>query len=974
MFPFLRDVRKGSRRGWERARVLSADYGSGGVAHLHGLPEAFAAFIQARRERLERSGMWLQGWAVLWFLLKVLYLFTYDQFMAVCNEDYTMLWDFWLFGARLQEQTVWLVNAQVLRSSQHQLQSSLSAAQLLGLVGADARQYEYIFSTYRLISTPFDIAMSVVLLWRNLDHNWLGVVLTLAPAVILLAVQPWFNKLFSAGLRKASKFHASRLTFSRDALANFLPIKLYSAQPVLRRLVAGERKKEERALTGGMMSNSFQVAAQIWAPPFITQNASSWTAGGQRIRLGLARAAYAALSGKVGWLLLDDPLAGVLCRGVDPEKANLIFQRLIGRGSALKGLTRAVAVSDLALLPRFDVVVDLSDGSRSKSGEALVGAAPTAAAAPGARDAADDVPPDVGLLEDDGGLGEPELAVPGNTLHRMLGLKQSREVPRITCASAVCAASTLMAHLLVELAAWHGRTWRDDGDGGGEQMDSFSQWAHLLALMGVPAVLVLVGGLGIVMLTTESWLNRYVDGSDIYPYRLLSYLFGWLMIVVGTGVVMAQTIALIRGSTRSLNEAVSGLMDAPYAFYLSNPSSRLLARLSDDQRRVDEQLTRTFLGCMTMVALTLVSVVMAIISLPQEALLLSRVRSAQEDHLTWNDGLSHTNVWLLFASNVMVYCPIAIFGTIMAAAMLSDDSSNSSAATLVANVFMQIANLVYAVSATLSGVENQLTAVDRVRSLAELEPELAAVRRLEPGEATGGKGGGTGGGNEGGEWPSDAHCSFADATAVYHWGADPGDIDIDERSVLSLPLDRLRSAMAVVPQEPALFTGTVRFNLDVGASSHDDATLWEVLRMVVPALADCVAGLGGLDAALDPQKPAVSRGQMQLLCLVRAVLRDAPILVLDEANTSVGAATDAMMEEYVARFVAGRAGLTRLRRSLVQVSHKATGLRSRDHIVVLESGRVVEQGAPAELLELPDGRFAAMLRTLEAVSQSQLQA
>lgn len=135
-----------------------------------------------------------------------------------------------------------------------------------------------------------------------------------------------------------------------------------------------------------------------------------------------------------------------------------------------------------------------------------------------------------------------------------------------------------------------------------------------------------------------------------------------------------------------------------------------------------------------------------------------------------------------------------------------------------------------------------------------------------------------------------------------------------------------------------------------------------------------MAGLGGLDAALDPQKPAVSRGQMQLLCLVRAVLRDAPILVLDEANTSVGAATDAMMEEYVARFVAGRAGLTRLRRSLVQVSHKATGLRSRDHIVVLESGRVVEQGAPAELLELPDGRFAAMLRTLEAVSQSQLQA
>lgn len=67
----------------------------------------------------------------------------------------------------------------------------------------------------------------------------------------------------------------------------------------------------------------------------------------------------------------------------------------------------------------------------------------------------------------------------------------------------------------------------------------------------------------------------------------------------------------------------------------------------------------------------------------------------------------------------------------------------------------------------------------------------------------------------------------------------------------------------------------------------------------------------------------------------------------------------------MARFTAGREGLTRRRRTLVQVSHKATGLRARDRIVVLDAGRVVEQGAPAELLARPDGRFAAMLRTLE---------
>ena len=60
--------------------------------------------------------------------------------------------------------------------------------------------------------------------------------------------------------------------------------------------------------------------------------------------------------------------------------------------------------------------------------------------------------------------------------------------------------------------------------------------------------------------------------------------------------------------------------------------------------------------------------------------------------------------------------------------------------------------------------------------------------------------------------------------------------------------------------------------------------------------ADCVRSLGGLDAKLDPATPAISKGQMQLLCLARAVLRDAPILILDESNANVDTGTDALME------------------------------------------------------------------------------
>lgn len=63
--------------------------------------------------------------------------------------------------------------------------------------------------------------------------------------------------------------------------------------------------------------------------------------------------------------------------------------------------------------------------------------------------------------------------------------------------------------------------------------------------------------------------------------------------VVGTGVVLLQTLCLIRGSTRNLGEALAAALTAPYAFYLTNPSSGVLARLADDQRRVDDQLSRS---------------------------------------------------------------------------------------------------------------------------------------------------------------------------------------------------------------------------------------------------------------------------------------------------------------------------------------------------------------------------------------------
>ena len=171
-----------------------------------------------------------------------------------------------------------------------------------------------------------------------------------------------------------------------------------------------------------------------------------------------------------------------------------------------------------------------------------------------------------------------------------------------------------------------------------------------------------------------------------------------------------------------------------------------------------------------------------------------------------------------------------------------------------------------------------------------------------------------------------------------------GEILIDGVAASRAPLRALRGALALVQQDPMLFSGSVRHNVDpTGARADAD------VRAALDASA--LAHLG-LDAPVDEGGANFSAGERQLLCVARALLVRPRILLLDEATSMLDRATD----EAVQRALRALAGAT-----LVTIAHRLETIADADLVVVLDAGRVAESGPPRELLAR-DGAYAALVR------------
>lgn len=183
---------------------------------------------------------------------------------------------------------------------------------------------------------------------------------------------------------------------------------------------------------------------------------------------------------------------------------------------------------------------------------------------------------------------------------------------------------------------------------------------------------------------------------------------------------------------------------------------------------------------------------------------------------------------------------------------------------------------------------------------------------------------------------------------------DSGPICIDGLDVATLGLRDLRQAMTMVPQDPVLFSGTLRQNLSPDVPpQHSDAEIEQVLKLcgLESMLKTMDAGLG---EAIYDGGGNLSVGERQLVCLARALLRKPKILVMDEATANVDLQTDAMIQSTLRS--------TDLASStVIVIAHRLHTIMDMDKIVVLAAGRVIEFGSPAALLADKHGVFTGMV-------------
>jgi len=191
-----------------------------------------------------------------------------------------------------------------------------------------------------------------------------------------------------------------------------------------------------------------------------------------------------------------------------------------------------------------------------------------------------------------------------------------------------------------------------------------------------------------------------------------------------------------------------------------------------------------------------------------------------------------------------------------------------------------------------------------------------------------------------------------------------GQIFIDDVDIQTLGLYDLRSKMSIIPQDPTMFIGTVRKNLDP-FSEYSDADTWEALRLV--NLDTYISSLPlKLEDDVQENGSNFSVGQRQLICMARALLRQTKILLMDEATASVDMETDKLIQKTIRSSFSGA--------TLLVIAHRLNTVMDLDRIMVLEKGEIIEFDSPSVLANDPNSALFGMIEATGAASARHLTA
>lgn len=324
----------------------------------------------------------------------------------------------------------------------------------------------------------------------------------------------------------------------------------------------------------------------------------------------------------------------------------------------------------------------------------------------------------------------------------------------------------------------------------------------------------------------------------------------------------------------------------------------------------------------------------------------------------------------------------SIFVSCVAALVTAQRSIDVPTAGFMISFAVQLMSAMVPCIRSYTNVELGMNAVDRVLEYSHTEPEI--YDGIDPPAS----------------WPTNSRVEVTDLTVTYAPGLPPvlkglniafegnqrigivgrtgagksslalalfrfleaseGQILIDGIDIAQVKLAHLRSRLAIIPQNPVLFSGTIRSNLDP-FNDFDDSELLSALSQAC-FMPDPEESSDSFFSSVDHLETPVSQGglnfsqgQRQLLCLARAIVANPKILMLDEATSAVDQTTDSKIQEAL------RARFGRQSSTLLVIAHRLSTIADFDRILVLDDGAAVEFGHARDLMEMPNGVFRGMV-------------
>lgn len=192
-----------------------------------------------------------------------------------------------------------------------------------------------------------------------------------------------------------------------------------------------------------------------------------------------------------------------------------------------------------------------------------------------------------------------------------------------------------------------------------------------------------------------------------------------------------------------------------------------------------------------------------------------------------------------------------------------------------------------------------------------------------------------------------------------------GSIYIDGENIGLMGLSTLRSRLTIIPQDPVLFSGSLRMNLDP-FDKHTDDQIWTALEHAhLKAFVANLPGDTGLNFEVNEGGENLSVGQRQLVCLARALLRKTKVLILDEATAAIDLETDDLIQETIRREFADCTVLT--------IAHRLNTIMDSSRVLVLDSGKIAEFDRPDTLLTNDESIFYGMVKEAGLLQQNNRQ-